>query len=303
VIQDVLNVLARRHRSMNVQLYPATVQGPTAAMEFCAALEWFQQQPDPVDIVVLARGGGSLEDLHCFNDEPLARAIAACSIPVISAIGHETDFTIADFAADLRAPTPSAAAEIITAQHYNVEIRVTELARRVERGFRYHLVLARQRFQQLLGSHALVNARDLAARRQQRLDDLAQRMAAAEQARLATAVRRVQLLQDRMMRQSLQRRLAQASARCQHLQARMNAAAQRSAARARGALQQLDAQLHALSPVAILERGYALIYDAQGALLRDSVAIETGAIVTSRLARGSFRSAVTEIMDKDNSPE
>jgi exodeoxyribonuclease VII large subunit len=180
VIQDILNILARRHRGMNVLLYPATVQGATAAAEFRAGLAWFQSQADPVDVLILARGGGSLEDLHCFNDEALARDIAACRIPTISAIGHETDFTIADFVADLRAPTPSAAAEIITAQHFRVEERVAELDRRTERAFRYRLALAREEFHRLLRSPALQNARDLAARRQQKVDDLCLRLAAAE---------------------------------------------------------------------------------------------------------------------------
>jgi len=293
VLQDVLNILERRHRPMQVLIYPATVQGPTTAAEFRAALEYFQSETLPVDLIVLARGGGSLEDLHGFNDEALARAIAACTIPTISAIGHETDFTIADFVADLRAPTPSAAAEIITTQHVRVEQRVAELDLRVERAFRYHLVMAREKFSRLLHSPALINARDLAARRQQHVDELCRRLANAQRNITQQSRHRLQFLSDQMLRQGLDRTLLQSRGRLERVITALDQVSRRQFAAARQRLAPLTAQLNALSPHAVLERGYAVVYNAAGALLRDAADTELGATLTTRLARGQLRSTVT----------
>ena len=299
VIQDILNILGRRHAGMNVLLYPATVQGPTAAMEFRAGLDFFQAQTHLVDVIILARGGGSAEDLHCFNDEHLARALAASTIPTISAIGHETDFTIADFVADLRAPTPSAAAEIITARHYQVEEKVAELDRRTERAFRYRIAVASEAFHRLMRSSALTNARDLSARRQQRVDDLCQRMAASERRILAASTQRLHFLHDRMVRQGLDRRLLAARARSERLAVRLSTAAQARITRSRHRFDPLAAKLDALSPIAILQRGYALVYAADGALLRDATLASEGDVLTTKLARGSLRSRVTETMESN----
>src|SRR5437868_14296855 len=144
-IQDMLNILRRRHSDAQVMIYPAQVQGETAATEVSAGIRYFNRRRN-VDVIVIARGGGSLEDLASFNDEGLARIIAASELPVISAIGHETDFTIADFVADLRAPTPSAAAELITAAQHRIEERVDALSFRARRAIRLHLLEARQRY-------------------------------------------------------------------------------------------------------------------------------------------------------------
>jgi exodeoxyribonuclease VII large subunit len=293
VLHDILNILRRRHRGMNVLIYPATVQGPSAAAEFRAGLEWFAAQPKRVDVIIMARGGGSLEDLHCFNDEALARALAACDIPTISAIGHETDFTIADFVADLRAPTPSAAAEIITAQHYRVEERIVELDRRVERAFRYQVTIARETFHRLLRSPALVNARDLAARRQQRLDDLCQRLAAAQSRLLQNSRRRVDTLHDQMLRQGLDRRLMTARARCDTVHMRLQTTVRTHIAKDKQRFYPLAARLQALSPHAVLQRGYALVYDASGVLVRDTSVLTIGDMLKTHLASGAFESRVT----------
>ncbi len=142
VIQDFLNIVNRRHAGLHVLLYPAVVQGETAAAEVGAGIAWFNRTRE-VDMIVIARGGGSLEDLAPFNTERLAEAIAASELPVISAVGHETDFTIADFVADLRAPTPSAAAEIATAALHNVAERAYEMDQRLQRACRYRLMQAR----------------------------------------------------------------------------------------------------------------------------------------------------------------
>ena len=146
-LRDILNILARRHHSANVLIYPAQVQGDAAPGEVIAGLRHFNQVArgsSPVEVIIVARGGGSVEDLACFNHEGLARAVADSRIPVISAIGHETDFTIVDFVADLRAPTPSAAAELVIRSRQEIEAQADELGRRLERALRYRLLMARQ---------------------------------------------------------------------------------------------------------------------------------------------------------------
>ena len=139
VLHDIVKVIRRRHARLHLLVYPATVQGPACAASVAAGIRWFNQNPGRVDLIVIARGGGSIEDLAGFNDEALARTIAESDLPVVSAIGHETDFTIADFVADLRAPTPSAAAELITAAQHRIEERVQALDARARRAIRYQL--------------------------------------------------------------------------------------------------------------------------------------------------------------------
>src|SRR5690348_3377866 len=144
----MLNILARRHENVGIQIYPAQVQGETAAAEVAAGIKHFNRAKT-VDVIIVARGGGSAEDLAAFNDESLARTIAASEIPVISAVGHETDFTIADFVADLRAPTPSAAAELVIESKQQIEERVFGMDRRLRRAMEYRMLQSRRQFAEL----------------------------------------------------------------------------------------------------------------------------------------------------------
>src|ERR1700735_4659655 len=178
VIRDFLNVAGRRHAALQVDIYPSAVQGETAALEIAAGIAFFNQSRS-VDVIVVARGGGSLEDLAPFNSELLARAIAKSQLPVVSAIGHETDFTIADFVADLRAPTPSAAAELLTEAQHKVEERVEKLDRRLTQPCRYLLMRAQERFARLSAPAAFARMRNALARRQQRVDELQYQLDAA----------------------------------------------------------------------------------------------------------------------------
>src|SRR6185437_6857181 len=161
---------------LNLLVYPATMQGPTCCSTVAAGIRYFNEHPSLVEVIVLARGGGSIEDLSGFNDESLARAIAGSEISIVSAIGHETDFTIADFVADLRAPTPSAAAELVTAAQHRIDERVQALAARVHRAGRFHLVSARQRYARLSSEAVLNRLRDSVSRRDQRIDELSLRL-------------------------------------------------------------------------------------------------------------------------------
>src|SRR3954470_19204251 len=171
-IQDILNILRRRHESVPILIYPAQVQGADAPSEVTAGLKYFNrarkaEASGSIDVIIIARGGGSVEDLAAFNHEGLARAIAASEIPVISAIGHETDFTIADFVADLRAPTPSAAAELVIESRHRLEEQVGALAQRLARATRYRLLMDRQTLTELAQHGAFARIRAMLAQRQQ----------------------------------------------------------------------------------------------------------------------------------------
>lgn len=201
VIHDFLNISGRRHAGLDVVLYPATVQGEQAAGEIAAGILHFNRAMN-VDAIVIARGGGSAEDLAAFNSELLARAIAGSAIPVVSAVGHETDFTIADFVADLRAPTPSAAAELLTAMHHGVEERVDELQLRLLRASRYRIALAERRFAAVSPEATIAHMRNRLDRAQQRVDEQQFRLSGSWQELLHAKAITLQRLHGRLMQQS-----------------------------------------------------------------------------------------------------
>jgi exodeoxyribonuclease VII large subunit len=188
-LRDILNIIERRHHSVNVVIFPAQVQGDAASLEVATGVRYFNQQAN-VDVIIIARGGGSAEDLAAFNDEALARTVAASTIPVISAVGHETDFTIADFVADLRAPTPSAAAELVIRSRQEVEGHASALHDRLSRAMRYRLLIGRQSLTELAQHGAFVRITELIHQRQQKLDDLTHRMEVAERQLLEKVQRR-----------------------------------------------------------------------------------------------------------------
>jgi exodeoxyribonuclease VII large subunit len=299
VIQDILNILARRHHSLNVLIYPAQVQGPGAAGEVAAGVRFFNQQGEgeetAVDVILIARGGGSIEDLAAFSDESLARTVAASRIPVISAVGHETDFTICDFVADLRAPTPSAAAEQVIRSKQDLEDQVATLRERLRRAMQYKLLYQRQALAALGGHRVFVRMEDAIARRQQRVDDLTFRLQQLARARVGDARRRLDLavarLGQRDLRQQLGMRRRELLGRLQALLA----ANRQSLMRRRSRLEQAAGKLAALSPVAILERGYSLIFDARGTLVKDAAQLAPGDAIQARLARGELDARVESL--------
>src|SRR5256714_11096456 len=179
-LQDMLNILRRRHETVNVLIFPAQVQGDMAALEVAAGVRFFNRvvssRDKAVDVIIIARGGGSLEDLAAFNNEELARTIAGSKLPVISAIGHETDFTIADFVADLRAPTPSAAAEMVIESKHQLADHLAHLRQRLARGARYRVLMAKQGLTELAQHGAFARMQDLIQRRAQRLAELRYRL-------------------------------------------------------------------------------------------------------------------------------
>jgi len=293
VIRDFLNIVSRRHSGLSVLLYPVSVQGDAAAGEIEAAIAELNAS-GLVDLIVVARGGGSLEDLAAFNSEVVARAIALSRLPVVSAVGHETDFTIADFVADLRAPTPSAAAELITEAQHKIAEHLAAQEHRLERAARFQLLKARQQMTRLPVSRAESRVAAMMRRLAQRLDELALLQEAAVTGKMRRLQNRVAALAAAVLRHDPRQALAQARERLQACITRMDRSLNRTLQRAvvrRGAL---EARLIALSPLAVLDRGYALVLAEDGRLIRSAMQVAAGDRVRTRLADGTFTSRVEE---------
>jgi exodeoxyribonuclease VII large subunit len=291
VIRDFLNIVARRHSGLSVLLFPVSVQGEQAPAEVEAAIAALNAS-GLVDAIVLARGGGSLEDLAAFNSERVARAIAASNLPVVSAIGHETDFTIADFVADLRAPTPSAAAELITEAQHKIAEHLANQAHRLERAASFQFLQARQRLTRLPVNRAEARISALLHRLAQRLDDLAFRQEDAISRKVREQQRHVAELAAAVLHHNPRHALAHAREHLVAFCTRIDRSADRTLQRARVRIGALDARLHSLSPLAVLDRGYALVLTTDGALVRSVSQIHGGDQLTTRLADGAFTSRV-----------
>jgi exodeoxyribonuclease VII large subunit len=294
VIRDFITVVNRRHATLEIVLYPALVQGDTATGEIAKGIAYFNQTRE-VDLIVIARGGGSLEDLAPFNTESLARAIAASELPLVSAVGHETDFTIADFAADLRAPTPSAAAELITAAQHRVEEYLEQLSQRLHRATRYAVMQARERFSRVSIQAALARLEDGLSRKQQRIDELSFRMESAWRAGWQEKTQRLQSVASIILRNDGAQRIGLVRERLENLSFRLTRAQLLANKTRRTHLQSLERQLASLSPLAVLSRGYALVYDESGKLLKNAADGAVGELLSTQLARGTLESRVTKI--------
>jgi len=291
-LRDILNVIERRHHSVNLLIFPAQVQGDAAANDVSAGVRYFNEKKN-VDVILIARGGGSAEDLAAFNNEGLARTVAASEIPVISAVGHETDFTITDFVADLRAPTPSAAAELVIRSRQEIEDQAAALHERLTRAMRYRLLMGRQALTELAQHGAFARMMEVIHQRQQKLDDLTHRLELAVRQQL-----------ERMRRQ-----WENTSASVRHYDLRLVLSGMRkeleSGSNALVAImrnvllqhrvrsERLETALASLSPLAILDRGYALVFDAQGNLLKDAERVDIDDEISVRLARGQLGANVT----------
>lgn len=315
-LRDILNILQRRHESVNVLIYPAQVQGEAAAAEVSAGVRYLNRH-GMVDVIIVARGGGSLEDLFAFNNEGLARTIADSKVPVISAIGHETDFTICDFVADKRAATPSEAAEIVVAAKHELDDRLLAFHKRLLKALQYRLLLARTALSRLTQHPSFARMKDSIARREQRLDDRLHRMVRAE-AQILTRIRReLETLDSRLRHHDMRIRLgnvrrelsdrdaALATAMSDFLAMRRERLTQPVASLGRSAetlmlqrrsqLLALDRSLQALSPKAVLSRGYALVFDENGSLVKEGSQLQSGDMVRTELSRGRFTSEVKTV--------
>ncbi|HLV77503.1 MAG TPA: exodeoxyribonuclease VII large subunit [Marinobacter sp.] len=295
-IHDILTVLARRCPAIPVTLYPTAVQGQAATADIVRAIERAQQH-GVADVLIIGRGGGSLEDLWCFNEETVARAIAACTIPTVSAVGHEVDVTIADFVADLRAPTPSAAAEKVSPDQAQWSRRLTEQQLRLAHSARRLL----QRLNQQLG-HLSARLRDPRRELQdksQRLDELETRLAKVMAGKLERQHTRADHLARRLILQSPGRTLQSARERVLQFNDRLEKAIHQQFTQQQKRVELQAQTLHVVSPLATLGRGYAIVRDDNDAIARDAGQLTPGQTIHARLGRGSLTAKVTEI-NSDN---
>lgn len=284
VIRDIVSVFARRAPHIELTLIPSAVQGHEATAQLVRALALADAQG--FDALVLARGGGSLEDLWCFNEEVLARAIAACSTPIVSAVGHETDVTIADFVADVRAPTPSAAAELLAPDTQALRQRLADLQARLQRRLRQQLSQYQQQLDAL--TRRLRHPGERLHQQAQRLDELELRL---QRALLSHQQRRQQSLDSlsaRLHAQHPARALPQAHQRLHALAARLPRAMQALLRQRQQQLQASAQTLQAVSPLATLARGYSILLDADGRAIRQSSDTQPGQQLTARLQHGTL---------------
>ena len=290
-LRDILNILRRRHRTASILIYPAQVQGENAPIEVSAGIRYFNKARN-VDVIIVARGGGSAEDLAAFNHEGLARTVASSAIPIISAVGHETDFTIIDFVTDLRAPTPSAAAELVIRSRQEVEEQAEGLHRRLVLGIRYRMAVAQRALVELAQHGAFGRMMDGINQRQQRLDDLLYRLERAERQMFEQHRRRWERAAAAVRHYDVRRMLAGIRQQLESRVAAIAGATHNVLLQRRGRLEQLSGRLDALSPMAILERGYALVFDASGKLVKDAAQVQVGEEISARLARGEIGAVV-----------
>ena len=304
VIRDFLNIVGRRHAGLNVVLIPAAVQGDGAAAEIEAAIALANDRAQPatekdgsdpdqaIDLIVLARGGGSLEDMAAFNSERVARAIAGSKLAVVSAIGHETDFTIADFVADLRAPTPSAAAELVTEAQHKIADYLGTQEHRLDRAIRFQLLHVGQRLSRLQVSRTEARVSTLIHRKAQRLDDLSNRLQTALGAQSRLRQNQLAALTTTVLRHDPRQALAQARERLNADRNHLHRALEQLLHSHVNALNSLQARLHSLSPLAVLDRGYALVLTTDGGVVRSAAQLAAGDALVTRLADGNFTSRV-----------
>jgi exodeoxyribonuclease VII large subunit len=268
-LRDILNILQRRHHSVNVLIFPAQVQGDAASFEVAAGVRFFSQHKI-VEVIIVGRGGGSAEDLAPFNNEGLARTVATSAIPVISAVGHETDFTILDFVADLRAPTPSAAAELVIRSRQEIEENTRALHDRLVRAMRYRLLMGRQALTELSQHGAFARMMEVIRHRQQKLDDLIHRMELAERALLEKSRRRWETISASVRHYDVRLVLGGMRKELDSRTTALAAVMRNVLLQHRVRSERLETALQSLSPLAILDRGYALVFDSNGKLLKDA---------------------------------
>jgi exodeoxyribonuclease VII large subunit len=289
-IRDILTVLSRRAPALQVIIYPSLVQGNQAAADLSAALQVAIRRRE-CDVLIIGRGGGSIEDLWCFNDETLARQIANCPIPIVSAVGHEVDFSISDFVADLRAATPSAAAELVSPDQQQQWQQVAKMQQRLQQAMR---VLLGQHAQQWLFAQKRLQQQHPARRleqQQQRLDELELRLQRAVRQHIERHRQRWQFWQKSLALCSPALRVTQQNLQQQQLQRRLEQAMAQRLQQAKQQWHQHSVMLQQISPLATLERGYAITLH-QGKVVKDAMSLQAGDVITTKVANGEFQATV-----------
>ena len=290
-LRDVLATLRARAPQIPVVLYPTPVQGADAPASLVAALQTASRRAE-CDVLLLVRGGGSIEDLWAFNDERVARAVAACSMPVICGVGHETDFTIADFAADLRAATPTAAAELLSPDREALLATLQQFQRRIGRQLERELAERNQRLDWLAAR--LTHPAERIRQRWEAIARIGERLALAQTHQVARQQQRLITLDHRLRghRPRLEGRLDHLS----HLRYRLNNAARQQLSSAEAKLNQLGASLIQLDPQTVLNRGYALAFDENGRAVRDAGTLHPGSVLNLNFAKGTALATVNQVV-------
>ncbi|CAM7776054.1 exodeoxyribonuclease VII large subunit [Phytobacter diazotrophicus] len=293
-LHDILHVLRRRDPSLPVVIYPTAVQGDDAPGQIVRAIELANARQE-CDVLIVGRGGGSLEDLWSFNDERVARAIFASRIPVVSAVGHETDVTIADFVADLRAPTPSAAAEIVSRNQTELLRQIQSAQQRLEMAMDFFIANRTRRFTQLNHRLQQQHPQLRLARQQTVLEKLRQRMRVALDSQLKQASQRQRRVAQRLNQQNPQPRIWRAQTRIQQLEYRLAESLRAQLSVTRERFGKAVTHLEAVSPLSTLARGYSVTTAADGKVLKQAKQVKTGDTLTTRLADGWVESEVKSV--------
>ncbi len=297
-VRDILTTIRRRFPQAGVVIAPALVQGVEAPSSIVAAIRRINLHVD-VDVLIVGRGGGSIEELWAFNDEQVARAIAASRVPVISAVGHETDFTIADFVADVRAATPTAAAELAVPHYLEWTERIRQLDLRLHRALRGRLEAERERLGRLARSYGMRQPRRRLEEAQQRLDDLCDRLSAAGRLLVKRRRERYEQMRERLNPARLTMRVGRERDLLDRHRARLQQAIKRRIEQARSRWAGLVGQLDALSPLKVMQRGYALAYK-EGRLAKSVEEFAQGDELVVRLADGAIHATVTQTIREEN---
>ena len=299
-LHDILHVLNRRDPSLPIVIYPTAVQGAEAPLQIVRAISLANIRQE-CDVLIVGRGGGSLEDLWSFNDERVARAIFESRIPIVSAVGHETDVTIADFVADLRAPTPSAAAEMVSRNQLELQRRLQSTRQRMEMAFDYYLAQRHTLFSRLHHRLSQQHPQLRLARQQALLERLQQRIITATENQLRHGSQAQQRLLTRLNAQQPQARVHRAQSQIQNLEYRLASIIQTRLSQSREQFSQLMAQLESMSPLATLARGYSVTRTADGQVVKKTKQIKAGETLTTRLDDGWVDSQVTAVTPLKNS--
>jgi exodeoxyribonuclease VII large subunit len=300
-LRDMLQVLERRNRGIDVIIAPVRVQGAGAAREIVDAIRLLNKHAkkpgNEIDVIIVGRGGGSIEDLWAFNEEPVARAIFESEIPVVSAVGHETDFTIADFVADYRAPTPSAAAEIVAAESSDLATRIEYLQNSLARAMNHSLLMRKSRLRDLIESRGFAETAQTVLSLSAKCREFEKRAAEALRARMRDSGSKFQDAKRRLEATDFRALIALKSERLDALDQRLNSAARRKL-EAKGAKLAVTAgKLDMLSPLAVLGRGYALVKDEAGNLISRAALVKTGQKLALRFEDGAVRCRAETIED------
>jgi len=302
-IRDMLHVIGRRFADLRVLITPVRVQGEEAPGEIVRALRDLQEVPE-LDVVIVGRGGGSIEDLWAFNDERVARAISACRVPVISAVGHETDFTIADFVADLRAPTPSAAAEVVVREKLHVIRALCDMYDTLKQAMAARLARERQRIDSLGRRRVLTDAARALRDWHRRLDELSTRLALGVRANRRLGEHRLSLARNALRSLNPVARIANGTVVLAQLRVRLASAGANRAKTARHRLDAAVGQLDSLSPLAVLGRGYSLTrLLPSGAIVRSAAQTRPGDAIEILLREGALDARVERLKERDDRPQ